>query len=320
MNSILDCVWKGREDSTVNKYCLCLRKYLIFLEENHYSSSLPFSSATAAEYLTILKNENKSKSSIAATMASLKWIHSFIPGINQWNNPMNDDFLSKIVSSSKRMPSGLKNQKSPISGTMIIKMFSASKLDQIMDLRNCLLVAFAFCLLLRHDELSHVTLNHFDETETGYKILIPKSKTDKYRNGSHVFLKKSTSSSSVSVLLFRYLSFMNLKIGENHFLFFPIKSINNQHIPTNKKLSYASYRDIVRNLIEKIGLDPKDYGTHSMRAGGATELAPNVTELELLTSGRWSDARSIRSYVEMSADSRFSISELLQSSISDSHV
>ena len=110
------------------------------------------------------------------------------------------------------------------------------------------------------------------------------------------------------------------EIGENHFLFFPMKSINNHHIPTNKKLSYASYRDIVKSLIEKIGLDPKDYGTHSLRAGGATELAPNVTELELLTSGRWSDARSIRSYVEMSADSRFSISQLLQSSISDSQV
>ena len=318
VDEILECVWKGREDSTVNKYCLYLRKFLTFLEENNYASSLPFSADIVAEYLTILKNKNMSKSSITATMASLKWIHSFIPGLNQWNNPMNDEFLSKITSSTRRMPSGVKNQKSPISGAMIIQMLSVSNLECTLELRNCLLAAFAFCLLLRHDELSHVTLDHFEESEKGFKVLIPKSKTDKYRNGSHVYLKKSSHKFSVSVLLSNYLSSLNLKIGENHFLFFPIKSIKGTCIATNQILSYASYRDIVQGLIRKINLDPKLYGTHSLRAGGATELAPNVTELELLTSGRWSDARSIRSYVEMSDDSRFEMNGMLQSAFSDS--
>ena len=172
-DSIIQCIWKGREDSTVSKYCLYLRKYLTFLREKNYSNVLPFSSDCVAEYLTILKIENQSKSTINATMASLKWIHSFIPGVNNWNNPMNDDFLSKIVSSSNRRPSGPKNQKKPIKGEMILHMLRISNLDCLVELRNCLIVLFAFCLLLRHDELSHVTLNHIEDTEEGYKILIP---------------------------------------------------------------------------------------------------------------------------------------------------
>ena len=76
-------------------------------------------------------------------------------------------------------------------------------------------------------------------------------------------------------------------------------------------------RNELGQLKERIGHDPKDYGTHSMRSGGATELASDISEFELLTTGRWSDARSIRSYVEMSDSARFDISRTLQSTISD---
>ena len=317
IDSILEDVWSGRESSTVNQYCLSLRKFLAFSKENDFSTHMPFSSTNTAIYLSHLKTQNHSKSSIDTTLASLKWIHSFIPGINQWNNPMNDDFLSKIISSSRRRPSGVKNQKKPITGIIIKNIVEASNLESLLDLRNCLIMMFAFCLLLRHNEISHMTLNHFEETDEGFKILIPKSKTDKYRNGSHVLLSKSIDNISVSNLLKKYLFLTKLKIGMNHFLFFPLKKVGVKFHPSNKILSYASYRDIIKQAVEKVGLDPKLYGTHSLRSGGATQLAPVLTEYELLTSGRWSDSRSIRSYVEMSDHSRFGISDTLQSTFSN---
>ena len=129
--------------------------------------------------------------------------------------------------------------------------------------------------------------------------MIPKSKTDKFRNGAHIFLKNSNDS-------------LDLSIGENHFLFFPIKKSHGKWFKLNKILSYASYRDIVKALVERIGLDPKIYGTHSLRSGGATELARSLTEHELLVTGRWSDSRSIRSYIEMSSFACLDISETLQ--------
>ena len=309
-------VWNGRESSTVNQYCLSLRKFLAFSRENNFPIDLPFSSANVAIYLTHLRLKNQSKNSIDTTLASLKWIHSFIPGINQWNNPMNDDFLSKVISSSRRRPSDVKNQKKPITGDIIKKILEASNLNCLLELRNCLIIMFAYCLLLRHNEISHMTLNHFTETEEGYKIFIPKSKTDKYRNGCDVMLSKSSDTLSVASLLKKYLSLTNLKIGMNHFLFFPLKKVGVNTHSTNKILSYATYRDTIKQAVTKIGLDPKIYGTHSLRSGGATDLAPVVTEHELLTSGRWSDPRSIRSYVEMSDNLRYEISDTLQSTFS----
>ena len=123
--------------------------------------------------------------------------------------------------------------------------------------------------------------------------------------------------STCAFLLESYLRKVNLKLGENHFIFFPLKKSGENISKSNKILSYSSYRDIVIKLIKRIGLDPKDYGTHSLRSGGATQLAPNVTELELLTTGRWRDARSIRSYVEMTDSSHLEISNILQLSISN---
>ena len=316
LNPLLQNIWDGRESSTTQKYCLSLRKFLSFLSRKNLPSDLPFSLVTVAEYLTLLKVNNNSKASIDSTMASLKWVHSFIPGINQWNNPMNDDFLSKIMSSSKRRISLSKNQKTPISGPQINQMISSSNLNDLIELRNCVIISLAYSLLLRHDEFSHLALNHFTENENGYKILIPKSKTDKYRNGSHVLLKSCSSSISPFMLLKRYISMAQLKIGENHFLFFPFKKVGINHINQNKMLSYATFRDIVKSFAIKIGLDPVIYGTHSLRSGGATDLAPNISEFELLTSGRWSDSRSIRSYVELSDSHRFEINNILQSAIS----
>lgn len=311
---MLECVWSGREASTVNKYCLCLRKVISFISLNGYSKILPFTSAFAAEYLTHLRLTSGTKGAIESALASLKWIHSFVPGVNAWNNPMNDEFLSKMLSSAKRSLVSKRNQKKPIRGKMIRDMIANSNLDNHVELRNCVLMGLSFSLLLRHDEVIHITLNHITEIQGGYKILIPKSKTDKFRNGSHVLLKKSDKEYSISRLFEKYLSMFGLKLGLDHFLFFPLFSKIGK---CNKILSYASCRDIVKGMITLIGLDSTEFSTHSCRSGGATELSSNVTEHELLVSGRWRDPNSIRSYVELSDKARLSIANMLQDSISD---
>ena len=298
----------------MNKYCLCLRKVIIFIRQNEYSLILPFTSAFAAEYLTHLRLTSGTKGAIESALASLKWIHSFVPGVNVWNNPMNDDFLSKMLSSARRSLISKKNQKRPIEGKMIRNMIISSNLDNHVHLRNCLLMGISFSLLLRHDEVIHISLNHITKIDHGYKFLIPKSKTDKFRNGSHVILTESDKQCSISKLLEKYLALFGLSLGMNHFLFFPLSSKVGK---CNKILSYASCRDIVREMISLIGLDPSEYCTHSCRSGGATELSGSVTEHELLVSGRWKSSDSIRSYVEMSNSARLSIANMLQDSISD---
>ena len=79
----------------------------------------------------------------------------------------------------------------------------------------------------------------------------------------------------------------------------------------NEKVAYSSYLRLVKGKMASLGFDPNFYGTHSMRSGGATDMAPNVTEFELRLSGRWKDPRSLQTYVKVSDDRRFDISEKL---------
>ena len=275
---------------------------------------LPLNSAIVGGYLTHLSLNSASKSSISLSLAALKWLNSFFPGINKWSNPLNDEFLGKIVSGINRKSLTGKQQKLPLTGEMVSKICQKANLENLKELRDCLTIAFAYNLLLRYDELSHIACNHLTKLQNGYKILIPKSKTDKFRNGKHVFLSYSLDALSTYSMLEKYLELSRLKPGENHFLFCPLSKAHHYTL-TNKILPYTSFRDIVKNGVSSLGLDCKKYGTHSCRSGGATDLAPHVSEHDLLVTGRWADARSIRSYVEMPDCSRLNISNILQSNL-----
>ena len=312
---IIETVWKGRASSTVRKYCLSIRKFLHFCRANDYPLELPFTSGVVAEYLILINRAKAMKGPTDSAKCAIKWLNSFIPGINKWNEPLSDEFLGKISSSIQRRSEPVKNQKKPLSGRILKSILEASDLDNTIEIRDCLVLLLSFSLLLRHDELSHISCEHIQESEGGFKILIPKSKTDQLRNGRHVFLADNTSPSSPASLLRKYLGRVGLSLGMNHFLFCPLKPTGSSLSASNRSLSYSSFRELVQKSIAKVGLDPKEYGTHSGRAGGATSLASKIPEHELLVSGRWKDARSIRSYVQLSDEHRLKTNSLLQSSL-----
>ena len=77
-------------------------------------------------------------------------------------------------------------------------------------------------------------------------------------------------------------------------------------------LSHAKCLEIVKSKTRDLGCNANEFGTHSARSGGATTLAPRVSPFELMLTGRWADARSLRNYVEVGEERRFQISEHLR--------
>ena len=58
---------------------------------------------------------------------------------------------------------------------------------------------------------------------------------------------------------------------------------------TNKPLSYEFILQVIKNIMRAVGEDPNDFGTHSLRIGGATALfAAGANETVIRTMGRWS--------------------------------
>ena len=58
---------------------------------------------------------------------------------------------------------------------------------------------------------------------------------------------------------------------------------------TGLALETDALQELVRALMQRVGEDPMQFGTHSLRMGGATALyAAGATPMAIRTMGRWS--------------------------------
>ena len=306
--SMLEDIWVARQPSTVRRYCYALRKLFSFCYLFFDKVELPISAIRLAKYLVFQKESGASKSGITTIFVALKWAHGFFPGVTRFNCPLEQKFLAKLKDSAVRNIIARANRKEPITGRIIGRLFEGLSDDAtVEELRDVLMPAIAYSLLLRFDELSHLNCLYMSNTERGIKFLIPSSKTDVFREGKNVFLARDEGSLSVAKLLLSYMGKAGLKFGSNQFLFSKVS----RGRMLNEKVAYSSYLKLVKDKMAALGFEPEFYGTHSMRSGGATDLAPKVTEFELRLSGRWKDPRSIQAYVKVSDERRFNISESL---------
>ena len=70
---------------------------------------------------------------------------------------------------------------------------------------------------------------------------------------------------------------------------------------TGKALRVGQLNQWVQRLMESIGESPSEYGSHSLRIGGATALFANgASELDIRLMGRW-DSEIYRLYVRANA-------------------
>ena len=63
-------------------------------------------------------------------------------------------------------------------------------------------------------------------------------------------------------------------------------------------LTYSALQKIVKELCDKVGLNKREYGSHSLRAGGATEAyMEGKDSIWIQTFGHWESIESIKGYV-----------------------
>ena len=306
---VLEDIWSSRQPSTVEKYCYSLRSFFTFCLMINDAFLLPVDTMRAAKFLTFLRDGQASKSSIKTALVSLKWLNNFFPGAQ---DSLNDNFLSRIVDSALRNVSSSKNQKLPFSKSMIRDMMVLSPDPSLEELRDALIPSLSFSLLLRNDELRHLSCKHMILGSSGIKFKILSSKTDVYRNGRILFLARQEDVFSVFDLLISYMKRGRLVIGENKFLFGTITSSENgDFVDGTRSVSYRKCLEVVKKKVSDLGLNPDLYATHSSRSGAATSLARDVSTFELLVSGRWADPRSLNNYVEIGDSRRFEMSRHL---------
>ena len=180
----IDDIWGSLQPNTIEKYCYSLRNFLQFSLLNFGEIVLPVNVLEASKFIVSLRDRAYSKFSIKLGLVSIKWVNSFFPGAPRLDDP----FLNRIVSSAQKNCLSRKNQKEPLSKEMMRKILTLGPNPSLRDVRDALIPAISYSLLLRNDELRHLTCRNIMKKPNGFEFKIESSKTDVFRKGKTLYL------------------------------------------------------------------------------------------------------------------------------------
>ena len=305
----------SRANSTVKRYLSEIRKFFSWSRTNDIPVQIPFTSIVTAIYLSEHLKKPKSSASAVLAYSALKWLHSFIPV----DNPLDNDLCRNILESAKRAKVKPVSKKTPISADIIksiIDKHATSKCN-LKDLRIATICTIGFAGFLRYNELCNILPVHLSFVDRYVKILIPRSKTDVYREGNLVYINSIDNNYCPILLLKRYIEAAGIDLKSNLPLFRGLvyHKKSNSYSLRRTGLSYTRCREIFKCCLKELGHNPTCVGLHSLRSGGITSVVSNsknsISDRLLKIHGRWKTDIAKDMYVLEDVHKRLEITEFL---------
>ena len=273
---------------------------------------LPAKPIHIALYLSYLAQSAKSSAPLEEAINALSWVHSMATVEDVTAHPL----IQQVMAGTKRLLAHKTSKKEPITTENLLALVDkfGSNDASLADIR-----ALTFCLLgyagfLRFDELSHLRLCDITFHQQHLELFIESSKTDQLREGALVVIARTGTNLCPVAMLERYLNLASVPAGQSDsFLFRGITHTKNgTKLREKGGLSYTTIREAVLQKLEAIGLDRRQYGLHSLRAGGASAAAnAGVPDRMFKRHGRWRSENAKDGYIKDSLESRLQVSKKL---------
>ena len=145
------------------------------------------------------------------------------------------------------------------------------------------------------------------------EVHILSSKTDQYRQGDTVLVARTGNATCPVMMMEQYFEKVNLdKEFREHIFRGIVKTKHGEKLRASGKLSYTRMRKLFLQRIAELGYNPKQFGLHSLRAGGdSTAANAAVPDCLFKLHGRWRSKLAKDGYVKDSVSSLMSVSESL---------
>ena len=262
---------------------------------------LPAKEIHLALFISSMIQSNSSYAKFKQVYYGIKWTHNIL-GLR---DPLKSPLLIALSNAAKRMLPKPVCKKEPIKPwhlQKLVKLFGG-KNALLLDLRLLTMCLVGFAGFFRFSELINIRRNDIIFYGKYLKIFIERSKTDKYRKGTWIFIAKTCRKTCPVSILRKYLKSLNLSPSSNDYIFkaFCYRKKKNEYTPKNTKkpLSYSQTRKIVLEAFEKIGLPRNKFGLHSLRSGGATSAANiGVKDRLFKKHGRWKSEKAKDGYIK----------------------
>lgn len=304
-------VLMSRASGTVNGYTRAFNRWKEFASRWGDIAIFPAEPLPVALYLQHLLESTSSCSSVDAAFYGLKWVHETAGLVS----PTDSSLVAAVREASKRiLGTGRSNRKEPMPRDLLQSIVDRADLSNGLELRNVCLYVLCFAGFLRFDDVSRVKRNEISFHSGYMSIKVEKSKNDQLRQGDEVLISEGEGATCPVKILKEYLNMFSIDPMSNEFIFRQlIKTKKSYKLACNNKpISYSTFRDHLRKSLRGLVSDPRVYGTHSFRSGGASAAANSgVPDRVFQRHGRWKSASAKDGYVKDSTDVKLSVSRSL---------
>lgn len=311
--SLPEFIQHSKAKNTQTKYARGFERWWSWAFKFNEVNVLPASSIYITLFFLQLIQDSVSTSVIDEAHYGIKWVHE----ISGFKDPCDSAIVRAIVAAAKRLLSVPVKKKEPVTPEIMLSLFGrfGGTNATLSDLRLLMLCTLGYAGVLRFSEL--IALRRCDvQFETSFmRLFIERSKTDIYRDGAWVVIAATTKSTCPVALCKRYFALANLTPNSQDYLFRALSfmpSTGAFKFRNSSPLSYTRARELVLTAFESIGLDKKNFGLHSLRAGGASAAAnAHVSDRLFKRHGRWKSEKAKDGYIKDNVASLLSVSKSL---------
>ena len=314
-NQLPNYCLKARADTTRKKYRYAFEKFSKWCSSyNPVLDCLPSKENTVSMYIVYLAQTFQSVSKIQEAAFAISWIHNLAGFLD----PCTSSLFKQVKEGAIRDCAKPIVKKEPISASHLASLVNTLGKENctLFDLRTVTMCLLGYAGFFRFSEISSIRMQDIVFQDDHVSILIPHSKTDKLRQGSHVKIANTQNSTCPVRMLSRYLKQAAIPPGSNEYIFRQLtymKKTNTYKLRSNDKpISYTRTREFILTAFESIGLKKSSFGLHSLRSGGASAAAAaGVSDRLFKKHGRWKSETAKDGYVHENIEEVLSISKKL---------
>ena len=257
--------------NTVRAYKSDFKDFGLFCVQNGFKN-LPSDPKIVSLYLTHLSTKEVKLSTIKRRLVSIGVIHKMKGHYLDTKHPVIVENLMGI----KRRKGTVQKGKKPIlinELREILKVIDQQSCEDIKKLRDKSIILIGFSGGFRRNEIVSLDHEDLDFVYEGLKITVKRSKTDQFGEGSIKALPYFENSLYCPVTtLKRWLNVSKIKTG-------PIfRRFSKGSKLTNYRLTDQTVALLIKDYLNKVGIDSKNYSGHSLRSGFATSAAESGAE------------------------------------------
>jgi len=287
LDRIRDYAARSRAPSTIRSYTSALRAFAEWCKDHGIVEPFPAAPATVAAYLAD-----------RAVHLKVATLERHLAAINEAHRaagheaPSSAPEVSTVMKGIRRTHGVAKKGKAPLLVAHIREIVAVLP-ENTKGVRDRAILLLGFAGALRRSELVSLDVEHLDFREEGLVVTLERSKTDQEGQGRLVGIPYGANPSTCPVRSAqRWMDQACIEDGP------VLRAVTRHSKVSDSRLSRKAVATVVKQAVVAIGLDPQDFGGHSLRAGLATEAARcGAGELAIMSQTGHRSLATLRGYV-----------------------